>query len=101
MSTEFWDKREPNTPADGALGTAIHVWALMEAKALPSGANVTVGEAAAVFHVTPRRAARAIVNFRLMFLRQHIASYGITAEESLAKYSDDELAEMIIAQHDW
>lgn len=98
--TDFWDEREPNTPADDHLGTAIQVWSVMEDEARDGTDRTaaTVGEAAAVFNVTPRRAARAVLNFPWTFLRDH-AGDTVDGEADLNQYAD-EFVPLMIIEHD-
>jgi hypothetical protein len=93
MSTDFWDEQETHTPNDELLGTAIQVWAAMEDKA--RAVAVTVGDAATIFNITPRRAARAIVKHYWMFMID-AESRMVDDEAMLTNYSDEALATMII-----
>ena len=103
--TDYWDTAEPNTPSDYVLGTAIQVWSYQEyetrvesraAEGL-SAAPPTVGEAAKAFHVSPSRAARAIVNHPWMYLAP--PDCDTLQEDDLRTWSDETLATLAI-QHD-
>jgi len=100
--TGFWDDEEPNTPANTMLGIAIQVYSITKEEATrepgsPVEGSVTVGEVAAVFHITPRRAVRAIASCYWMYLEGDIGH--ITAEDMpklSAQHGDDYLASLSI-----
>ena len=97
----FWDSRDPTTPNDDILGAAIQVQIVMRETAEGVYDIITVNEAAIVFNVTPRRAARAILNSSWMFLIAREPGCGhIDNENDLKRYDDKFISELVIDHED-